>query len=52
MYSSFDRHILLCETITNRIFPHKDYKEREGVEEAYYAYRVRIRLRKKVLVPL
>jgi len=47
--SSFDRSTLLCETIAKRIFPREEY---EGVEEAHYAYRVRDRLRKDVLVPL
>ncbi|XP_045814496.1 uncharacterized protein LOC123908033 [Trifolium pratense] len=47
--SSFDRSTLLCETIAKRIFPKEEY---EGVEEAHYAYRVRDRLRKDVLVPL
>ncbi|KEH26114.1 plant/T31B5-30 protein [Medicago truncatula] len=49
LYSSFDRSTLLCETIAKRIFPREEY---EGVEEAHYAYRVRDRLRKDVLVPL
>jgi len=47
--SSFDRSTLLCETIAKRIFPREEY---EGVEEAHYAYRVRDRLRKDVLLPL
>ena len=47
--SSFDRATLLCESIAKRIFPREEY---EGVEEAHYAYRVRDRLRKDVLVPL
>ncbi|KAL2349144.1 hypothetical protein Fmac_003144 [Flemingia macrophylla] len=50
--SSFDRHTLLCEAIAKRVFPREVYKEYEGVEEAHYAYRVRDRLRKEVLVPL
>ncbi|TKY69562.1 L728 protein [Spatholobus suberectus] len=50
--SSFDRHTLLCEAIAKRVFPREEYKEYEGVEEAHYAYRVRDRLRKEVLVPL
>ncbi|ESW30040.1 hypothetical protein PHAVU_002G119600 [Phaseolus vulgaris] len=50
--SSFDRHTLLCETIAKRIFPREEYNEYVGVEEAHYAYRVRDRLRKEVLVPL
>ncbi|WJX93762.1 hypothetical protein P8452_75252 [Trifolium repens] len=47
--SSFDKSTLLCESIAKRIFPREEY---EGVEEAHYAYRVRDRLRKDVLVPL
>ncbi|XP_058772556.1 uncharacterized protein LOC131646565 [Vicia villosa] len=47
--SSFDRSTLLCESIAKKIFPREEY---EGVEEAHYAYRVRDRLRKDVLVPL
>jgi hypothetical protein len=47
--SSFDRSLLLCESIAKRIFPKEEY---EGVEEAHYLYRVRDRLRKHVLVPL
>ncbi|KAK7309892.1 hypothetical protein RJT34_06988 [Clitoria ternatea] len=47
--SSFDRSTLLCESIAKRVFPREEY---EGVEEAHYAYRVRDRLRKEVLVPL
>ncbi|KAJ1391485.1 von Willebrand factor A-like domain superfamily [Sesbania bispinosa] len=47
--SSFDRSTLLCETIAKRLFHREEY---EGVEEAHYAYRVRDRLRKDVLVPL
>ncbi|XP_057448092.1 uncharacterized protein LOC130739727 [Lotus japonicus] len=47
--SSFDRSTLLCESVAKRLFPREQY---EGVEEAHYAYRVRDRLRKEVLVPL
>lgn len=47
--SSFDRSTLLCESVAKRLFPKEEY---EGVEEAHYAYRVRDRLRKEVLVPL
>lgn len=49
--SSFDRSTLLCESIARRIFPKTD-PEYEGIEDAHYAYRVRDRLRKQVLVPL
>ncbi|KAE9615249.1 hypothetical protein Lal_00048348 [Lupinus albus] len=50
--SSFDRSTLLCEGIAKRIFPRDVYTEYDGIEEAHYAYRVRDRLRKDVLVPL
>ncbi|KAM1377850.1 hypothetical protein FF1_039304 [Malus domestica] len=50
--SSFDKATLLCESIANKVFPRESYLEYEGVEEAHYAYRVRDRLRKEVLVPL
>ncbi|CAA0843053.1 Uncharacterised conserved protein UCP015417-vWA [Striga hermonthica] len=50
--SSYDRLTLLCETISKKIFPRVEYPEYEEVEEAHYAYRVRDRLRKEVLVPL
>ncbi|KAJ4957449.1 hypothetical protein NE237_024560 [Protea cynaroides] len=50
--SSFDRTILLCESIARRVFPRDSYPEYEGIEEAHYAYRTRDRLRKEYLVPL
>lgn len=50
--SSFDRSTLLCESIARKVFPRESYPEYEGVEEAHYAYRIRDRLRKEVLVPL
>ncbi|KAL1568146.1 hypothetical protein AAHA92_03547 [Salvia divinorum] len=50
--SSFDRITLLCETVAKKVFPVTEFREYEGVEEAHYAYRVRDRLRKEVLVPL
>ncbi|PRQ39811.1 hypothetical protein RchiOBHm_Chr4g0429291 [Rosa chinensis] len=50
--SSFDRATLICESIAKKIFPRESNKEYEGVEESHYAYRVRDRLRKEVLVPL
>ncbi|KAG7583286.1 Uncharacterized conserved protein UCP015417 vWA [Arabidopsis suecica] len=50
--SSFDKATLLCESIARKIFPKESFPEYEGVEEAHYAYRVRDRLRKQVLVPL
>ncbi|GAV71475.1 DUF2828 domain-containing protein [Cephalotus follicularis] len=50
--SSFDRATLLCESIARKVFPRESCPEYEGIEEAHYAYRVRDRLRKEVLVPL
>ncbi|XP_065853777.1 uncharacterized protein [Euphorbia lathyris] len=50
--SSFDRSTLLCESIARTVFTRESYPEYEGVEEAHYAYRIRDRLRKEVLVPL
>ncbi|XVF13511.1 hypothetical protein REPUB_Repub08aG0214200 [Reevesia pubescens] len=50
--SSFDKSTLLCESIAKKMFPRENYPEYEGIEEAHYAYRVRDRLRKEVLVPL
>ncbi|XP_059278214.1 uncharacterized protein LOC132032592 [Lycium ferocissimum] len=50
--SSFDKRTLLCETIARKVFPKELYSEYEGIEDAHYAYRVRDRLRKQVLVPL
>uniref|UniRef100_A0A1J3CS17 DUF2828 domain-containing protein n=1 Tax=Noccaea caerulescens TaxID=107243 RepID=A0A1J3CS17_NOCCA len=50
--SSFDKATLLCESIARKIFTREAFPEYEGVEEAHYAYRVRDRLRKQVLVPL
>ncbi|XWS54056.1 hypothetical protein CRYUN_Cryun10bG0056000 [Craigia yunnanensis] len=50
--SSFDKSTLLCESIAKKMFPRENYREYEGIEEAHYAYRVRDRLRKEVLVPL
>ncbi|KAK9049018.1 hypothetical protein SSX86_032015 [Deinandra increscens subsp. villosa] len=50
--SSFDKSTLLCESIAKKVFPRGEFSEYEGVEDAHYAYRVRDRLRKQVLVPL
>lgn len=52
LYSSFDRHTLVCESIARRMFPRDKYPEYEEIEDAHYAYRVRDRLRKQVLAPL
>ncbi|PRQ16506.1 hypothetical protein RchiOBHm_Chr7g0184991 [Rosa chinensis] len=50
--SSFDRATLLCESIARKVFARESHPEYEGIEDAHYAYRVRDRLRKDVLVPL
>lgn len=50
--SSFDKSTLLCESISKKIFSRENYPEYEGIDEEHYAYRVRDRLRKDVLVPL
>ncbi|XP_016478850.1 uncharacterized protein LOC107800214 [Nicotiana tabacum] len=50
--SSYDKATLMCESIAKKMFPRENYSEYNGVEEGHYAYRVRYRLRKDVLVPL
>ncbi|XP_021810753.1 uncharacterized protein LOC110754062 [Prunus avium] len=52
IYSSFDRATLLCESIARKVFPRELYPEYEVIEDEHYAYRVRDRLKKEVLVPL
>ncbi|EOA12429.1 hypothetical protein CARUB_v10028210mg [Capsella rubella] len=47
--SSYDKTTLICEAIARRMFSRDEY---EGIEEGHYAYRIRDRLRKEVLVPL
>ncbi|CAB4311774.1 unnamed protein product [Prunus armeniaca] len=50
--SSMERATLLCESVARKIFPRESSPEYRVVSEARYAYRVRDRLRKEVLVPL
>ncbi|KAF0923238.1 hypothetical protein E2562_003447 [Oryza meyeriana var. granulata] len=50
--SSYDRATLLCEAIARRIFPRESSQEYMNISEEHYAYRVRNRLRREVLVPL
>ncbi|KAH0738955.1 hypothetical protein KY290_037660 [Solanum tuberosum] len=50
--SSYDKVTLMCESIAKKVFPRESYSEYDGIEEGHYAYRVRNRLRKDVLVPL
>ncbi|KAL5703242.1 hypothetical protein ACHQM5_028357 [Ranunculus cassubicifolius] len=50
--SSYDRYTLICESIAKKVFPRDSDPAYAEIEEAHYAYRVRDRLRKEVLVPL
>ncbi|KAJ7979878.1 Uncharacterized conserved protein UCP015417, vWA [Quillaja saponaria] len=50
--SSYDKSLLICESIARRIFPRESDPEYQSIEEAHYVFRVRDRLRKQVLVPL
>ena len=50
--SSYDRSTLLCEAIARRIFPRESSPEYLGMPDKHYAYRIRSRLRRDVLVPL
>ncbi|XVF28615.1 hypothetical protein REPUB_Repub15cG0045300 [Reevesia pubescens] len=50
--SAYDKATLICESIGRRMFPRESDPDYEGIEESHYAFRVRDRLRKQVLVPL
>ncbi|XP_074291017.1 uncharacterized protein LOC141617761 [Silene latifolia] len=50
--STYDEVTLLCESIARRVFPKGEFEEYKDMEEAHYAYHIRDRLRKEVLVPL
>ena len=50
--SAYDKSLLICESIARRVLPKESDLEYQTLEEAHYAYRVRDRLRKQVLVPL
>lgn len=50
--SSYDRATLMCESVARKVFPKEVFIEYQDVEDAHYAYLVRDRLRKEVLVPL
>ncbi|XP_058200581.1 uncharacterized protein LOC131315504 [Rhododendron vialii] len=50
--SSYDRATLMCERVARKVFPREEYIEYQDIEEAHYAYKVRNRLRREVLVPL
>ncbi|RWV91029.1 hypothetical protein GW17_00046712, partial [Ensete ventricosum] len=50
--SSYDRSTLLCEAVARRVFPRSSDPNYLSLSDAHYAYRVRDRLRREVLVPL
>nr|XP_016510004.1 PREDICTED: uncharacterized protein LOC107827389 [Nicotiana tabacum] len=50
--SSYDKSLLMCGSVGRKLFPRDDYIEYQDLEDAHYAYRVRDRSRKEVLVPL
>ncbi|WOL05724.1 hypothetical protein Cni_G14455 [Canna indica] len=50
--SSYDRSTLLCEAVARRLFPRSSAPDDSCLVDAHYAYRVRDRLRREVLVPL
>ncbi|KAK4357026.1 hypothetical protein RND71_022636 [Anisodus tanguticus] len=43
--SSYDKTLLMCESIGTKLFPREDYIEYHDLEDVHYAYRVRDRLR-------
>ncbi|KAJ3679202.1 hypothetical protein LUZ60_017213 [Juncus effusus] len=50
--SPYDRSTLLCEAIARRLFPKDSDNQFSDLSDEHYAYRVREKLRKVVLVPL
>lgn len=50
--TSIDRRTLLCEGIARTFFPRSEHPEYADLGERHYAFRVRDRLRREVLVPL
>ncbi|KAL2506604.1 Uncharacterized conserved protein UCP015417 [Abeliophyllum distichum] len=50
--SSYDKAILICKNIVERICLHESSLEYEGLNEDQYVYKVRNRLRKEVPMPL
>jgi len=50
--TSFDRRTLICEGIARQMWPRGRCAEYAHVDERHYAFRVRDRLRREVLVPL
>ncbi|KAL3538820.1 hypothetical protein ACH5RR_002186 [Cinchona calisaya] len=50
--SKCDNSTLICESIARKLFPREYDAEYQEIDGAHYAYRVRNRLQKQVLVPL
>ncbi|KAJ8557566.1 hypothetical protein K7X08_003191 [Anisodus acutangulus] len=50
--SSYDKSLLMCESVGRKLFPRDDDDYIDLEDDAHYAYRMRNRLRKEVLVPL
>ena len=49
---SYDLSTLLCESVARKLFPYHSCPEYRELDESHYAYRIRNRLQKQVLVPL
>nr|XP_043629551.1 uncharacterized protein LOC122600841 [Erigeron canadensis] len=50
--SSYDKALLMCESIGKILYPRNGDLELEGLDEVTYVIKVKNRLRKEVLVPL
>ncbi|KAI3504139.1 hypothetical protein L1887_32684 [Cichorium endivia] len=50
--SSYDKATLICESIARTIYPRNSDPEFEKLDDANYAFKIKNRLRKQVLVPL
>ncbi|KAI3499299.1 hypothetical protein L1887_35094 [Cichorium endivia] len=50
--SSYDKATLICESIARTIYPRNSDPEFDGLDDANYAFKIKNRLRKQVLVPL
>ncbi|XWS53826.1 hypothetical protein CRYUN_Cryun10bG0033500 [Craigia yunnanensis] len=50
--SAYDKATLICESIARRMLPKETDLDYEGIEDDYYAFKLRYRLRKLVLMPL
>lgn len=50
--SSYDKATLICESIARTIYPRNSDPEFDKLDDANYAFKIKNRLRKQVLVPL